>query len=828
MKMSPRSDKAAAPIRKRLRVPVSCSHCRRRKIKCDGKRPCNNCALRDDSKLLLHFYNNLGCINFTGGCIYATASGGNDSRERGSEQNQQELRNRVDRLESLLKLLISPAEETGTPSNQAVPQRAPNPQLNETSTLNQEGCAATQSGNTDENDPMPLIERMLEAAEIDDQGNWSYQGYTSGQYFLRSMRQQLGPFINDEAGKDIKVLNLPIRRAIDASIDQGWRTAVALPPRALAEELVSLAVYDACGIMIFVHAPSFFDMIHRIYSVPADSYSSKERAFLPALYAAIAVGFVFKNDPIGSPAKDKAFQDGTRYFITSRQLVDLANCRTLYSLQTLVFMFLFYQCTGQMMKSYSIISIALTSALQMGLHRNLPIKTDLIESEARKRTFWVIRKLEAYVGSMLGLPNRLSSDDIDQELPADAEDHHITEQAIYPMATDSKVYPMLAANAHTRMFMIFTKILEVIQPVQSIHTSARRERLVLSSKNVVILEQQLEEWKETLPQSLRAGPHDASPTIQRMQYYLHIGFSYIRFNLYRPFLYYLSPEQQSGLYSKCYEYGYTCITISRNVISVADIMYNRKLLDGEAWFPCHATFSAIMALSYFILRNKDHLQIKDITRDALLGHQILESLSRHSLWADRCLETLKPVIERLTSLAGSFDNEAATGDTKYWPSPAVDMQINQQAGKTADKDSLVVGKEMPNAFSQISDQHSSSSNMSNTVCGSVQQLQANQLASENSISIPETASVALLDSVVSVTDPDYTVLNDLKAWAYPEQYFGFDDMESSMNNSLNDWPMGMSSDASAFITHLQNPLFVDFVTNPNIDMESVEPEHREK
>ncbi|RFU26800.1 hypothetical protein B7463_g9539, partial [Scytalidium lignicola] len=778
--MPPGPDLTFGHMRKRLRVPVSCAHCRKRKIKCDGNRPCSNCALREDH------------------CVYAQDSDNDDNHA--TKQNQQDLRSRVERLESLLRFFLSSEDGENTlignsmagykPSSQSAVALGSSPQV--------PGKApANDIDYIDEKDRMPLIERMLEAAEIDDQGNWIYQGHSSSQSFLRSMRLQLGPFINDEAGKDIKVLNLPIRRAIDAAMDQDWRAAVALPPRSLAEELVTLAIYDACGIMFFIHRPSFFGMLHRIYCTPAESYGKQERGFLPLLYAAIAVGFVFKNDPIGSPAKDRAFQDGTRYFIASRQLLDLTNCRTLYSLQTLLFMFLFYQCTGQMTKAYTVISIGLTSALQMGLHRNLPIKTDLVELEARKRTFWVIRKLEVYVGSMFGLPGSLRSDDIDQVLPADADDDYITEQVIYPMP-HGEIYPMLAANAHTKMFMILTKILEVIQPAQSIHASARREMLVVSSKNVASLEQQI-------------------------QFYLRIGFYYVKFNLYRPFLYYVNPQKQTGLCEKCYGYGYSCITVSRDIISAANTMYNRRLLEGEAWFPVHATFSAIMALAYFTLRNKDHSEVQNVTKDALLGHQILTSLSKHSLWADRCLRTLKPVVERLSRLVESFNDRNPLGKVKRPKTPSSDPILRQPTKIKIDEESSPV-----NDTTAISGQQSSSEELnfhalrsnSTAILSSFDQSHPEKFRAGNMIPTPTSQGL----------DPDHTVLSDLEAWVYPTEhssYFGFDDPNNSHSNSDLTWSMN-SAGAADFMAFLPDPSIYNFPSNPDTDMELVESGYVEK
>ena len=70
-------------------------------------------------------------------------------------------------------------------------------------------------------------------------------------------------------------------------------------------------------------------------------------------------------------------------------------------------------------------------------------------------------------------------------------------------------------------------------------------------------------------------------------------------------------------------------------------MQKRNLLDGEVWFAVHLTFSAIMSLACFILENDKAPEIDEVVRDAELGRDALIALSRHSLWAGRCLRTLK-------------------------------------------------------------------------------------------------------------------------------------------------------------------------------------------
>ena len=104
-----------------------------------------------------------------------------------------------------------------------------------------------------------------------------------------------------------------------------------------------------------------------------------------------------------------------KYFEQCRQLIDIADCRdfttatscSMYDHLSPVF------CeTISLLCAY--IGVALRSALRLGLHRFFDENFTPIEAEARKRVFWVIREMDTYVGTLLGLPHALRDDEIDQ------------------------------------------------------------------------------------------------------------------------------------------------------------------------------------------------------------------------------------------------------------------------------------------------------------------------------------------------------------------------------------------------------------------------------
>jgi hypothetical protein len=199
-----------------------------------------------------------------------------------------------------------------------------------------------------------------------------------------------------------------------------------------------------------------------------------------------------------------------RYFKASRQLLDITDCRDLTSLQAIVFMIQFLQSSAKLSTCYAYIGVALRSALRMGLHRSFNMNFTPIESETRKRLFWVIRRMDTYVGAMLGLPRFLEDEDIDQEYPLEIDDEFITETEILPMPS-SNISVMSAFNAHNRIVNVLAKICKYVYPTKGTQSGGKDSvTYSVSYSKIRELEKDLARWLDELPMALRPGgeaPH---------------------------------------------------------------------------------------------------------------------------------------------------------------------------------------------------------------------------------------------------------------------------------------------------------------------------------
>lgn len=174
----------------------------------------------------------------------------------------------------------------------------------------------------------------------------------------------------------------------------------------------------------------------------------------------------------------------------------------------------FLQSSAKLPTCYAYIGVAMRSALRMGLHRSFNMNFNPIEAETRKRLFWTIRRMDIYVGAMLGLPIFLKDEDVDQEWPAEVDDEYITETEIRPMP-QGQISVIAASNAHARLVLILADICKHVYPIKGTQPDGKNSvTYTVSYSKIRELENALQLWLDQLPMALRIG-NEAPPIILR-------------------------------------------------------------------------------------------------------------------------------------------------------------------------------------------------------------------------------------------------------------------------------------------------------------------------
>lgn len=504
----------------------------------------------------------------------------------------------------------------------------------------------------DDGEIEPMVDQMG-LLDLDDQGHWDFHGHSSGYAFMRKFRSQFGeqflpvahPRLTSKARNIAHLLESP-KSAQSSPYESMLPAGVELPPREAAIELCRNALDDCCALMRPLHRPTFFRRLHSIYDTDPDQYSNEQMKFLPLLYVVMALGFLFtkvesENSMLEIKSYSDAIEQGYHYLDASKQMLDITDCRDLRTIQTVFFMILFLQSSAKLATCYAYLGVALRACCRLGLHRSLPNnKFNPIELEERKRIFWLIRKMDTYVGGMLGLPQMLSEEDIDQEFPAEVHDEYITQEGIQPMPPGT--FSLIkATNAHTKLTFIFRQVVRYIYPIKNPATSPMTGNYTISHGRIRELERDLQIWMDELPVELRPSDH-ANVELSRVQQLLRMSYAHVQMMMYRPFIHYVSQACQNGPKTdkRSFACAAACVSVARNIVHITSEMKRRGLLVGAYWFVMYTTFFAIISLVYFVLENPNSPTGADILKDALEGRETLASLAQKSMAADRCSESL--------------------------------------------------------------------------------------------------------------------------------------------------------------------------------------------
>ena len=157
---------------------------------------------------------------------------------------------------------------------------------------------------TTEGEKDAMLESMVEntgTLDLDDDGYWDFHGHSSGRAFLRRMRKQFGDLIGKPDASAGLWIKSPLRSlSINSSASSVYSPAGSnapnthdLPAKECARLLCEYALNDALAILRFIHQPTFYTMLDRVYDIRPESLESSDFKFLPLLYATIALGSLF-------------------------------------------------------------------------------------------------------------------------------------------------------------------------------------------------------------------------------------------------------------------------------------------------------------------------------------------------------------------------------------------------------------------------------------------------------------------------------------------------------------------------------------------------------
>ena len=235
-------------------------------------------------------------------CTYDQPS--NRRRNPAPQQHIEELEGRLHRAEAIIRSALPHVDLDDPTLDVARLRSRPETRLRP---ADNRGGEDRSAGSGDDPDTDALMESMVETTgqlDIDDRGYLDYHGHSSGLSFMRRMRKQYGDLFGEESrsGPFVmpdgmpKIHTSPKSPTGPFSDDAAPHTLELLPSKAVARTLVSNALDDGCTLIRFVHQPTFYAMMDRLYSRHPDAYGDEENRFLPLLYVVLSFGCLFAKD----------------------------------------------------------------------------------------------------------------------------------------------------------------------------------------------------------------------------------------------------------------------------------------------------------------------------------------------------------------------------------------------------------------------------------------------------------------------------------------------------------------------------------------------------
>ncbi|ONH78795.1 Activator of stress genes 1 [Saccharomyces cerevisiae] len=670
---------------KRRRVTRACDECRKKKVKCDGQQPCIHCTVysyectyKKPTKRTQNSGNSgvLTLGNVTTGpssstVVAAAASNpnkllsnikterailpgastipasNNPSKPRKYKTKSTRLQSKIDRYKQIFDEVFPQLPDIDNLDIPVFLQIFHNFKRDSQSFLDDTVKEYTLIVNDSSSPIQPVLSSNSKNSTPDE--------------FLPNMKSDSNSASSNREQDSVDTYsNIPVGREIK----------IILPPKAIALQFVKSTWEHCCVLLRFYHRPSFIRQLDELYETDPNNYTSKQMQFLPLCYAAIAVGALFSKSIVSNDSsREKFLQDeGYKYFIAARKLIDITNARDLNSIQAILMLFIFLQCSARLSTCYTYIGVAMRSALRAGFHRKLSPNSGFspIEIEMRKRLFYTIYKLDVYINAMLGLPRSISPDDFDQTLPLDLSDENITEVAYLPENQHSVLSSTGISNEHTKLFLILNEIISELYPI-------KKTSNIISHETVTSLELKLRNWLDSLPKELIPNAENIDPEYERANRLLHLSFLHVQIILYRPFIYYLSRNMNAeNVDPLCYRRARNSIAVARTVIKLAKEMVSNNLLTGSYWYACYTIFYSVAGLLFYIheaqLPDKDSArEYYDILKDAETGRSVLIQLKDSSMAASRTYNLLNQIFEKLnsktiqlTALHSSPSNESAS------------------------------------------------------------------------------------------------------------------------------------------------------------------------
>ncbi|KAL5449359.1 hypothetical protein PMIN05_001398 [Paraphaeosphaeria minitans] len=572
------------PSRRRDKPILSCTLCRRRKLKCDRQQPCKTCVDRGLSPACTY------SRNVSTPSASSTTNTGIDVHDR------------IDQLEKLVTTLMAEKTGGGPRRTDSIPSIASpfRPDLNDESadveapkTPVHMTLATNETQYTDSGHWMSILDSIAEIKDELDQIASEPQPYSH-------TGDNLGPElllgINTQATREDIIAGLPPKAEADILLQRYWNFVDVAPT--------------------IMHKPKFVREYNAFWSNPTET----PVMWIGMLYGTFSIAIRIQSlieehdNGITDPYQrtfSQARQDLYRQKIA--QCLVLANYMKCppYTMETFLSYFVveYLRTRDTQHGIWLLVGMLVRTAFRMGLHRE-PTKITTnsftpFEAEMRRRMWSMIVRLDLMSSGQVGLPRMIHPAMTDTLEPRNLTDEDLEEDMVeLPLSRpDTEFTPMLYTIIRNRLLGVFARIVDLVSASEP-----------PTYREVLELDEILRDTYSNIPGALkRMDMKDFDPFSEGAMSTVILAMTFLKALeiLHRPFLFLAHGDSR-------YEYSRSaCIDAALEILDIQDLLGDKSREKSSwgaqsVWWTSSWRLSSLMSHDFLLATT---LLILDLDRD---------------------------------------------------------------------------------------------------------------------------------------------------------------------------------------------------------------------
>ncbi|KAK9467499.1 fungal-specific transcription factor domain-containing protein [Lipomyces arxii] len=351
---------------------------------------------------------------------------------------------------------------------------------------------------------------------------------------------------------------------------------------------------------------------------------------------------------------------------------DIFHQPDLTSVQALVLLLLFLRPSPRPQSSWVLGRMAMTVAIQLGLHRNQARANGsswslaVHETEMRKRVFWNLLSLETAISSRLGRPLALSQENFDTELPLAVDDEHLNGTDFSKIEDPCSFLPAIALFGLTRISVkVYSTFYAVSKP-----TADEYERLVVD------FEHALATWKNQLPRNLDWTSSDSTGNLQDKRY---AGIMWLTMNELHLFI-----RHPSGSTTTNTEFNDKsrdiAVDVSRELLRTMENLMKINYVEST-WYNLSVLLTSLFTIFYDAWA-KEEISAESVTAvkmDIEISLRVLDEIA-FSLGTSADHNVMRQIVSKLASetVAKLEERLVRSSFVQQQPAPTVKVQQHVQ------------------------------------------------------------------------------------------------------------------------------------------------------